>query len=185
MSYWQQFVTVFTSERLTYDVDFLMVSWPLIRDQWLVLIGMHKKESQKELAFNQTIWTTASRPRFLTSAAAPGRLAFRRCPIAYRWKLPISPWTGILKKLQGALLIIAHVVKETFQSSICGQWPRYDIRQQRFLSASFLKLGFTLYGVSGTNHCVPRRTGHCPNYFICWYSDAASSKEYVLAILLP
>jgi len=41
-----------------------------------------KKESHKELAFNQTILTKASRPRFLTSAAAPGRLAFGRCPIA-------------------------------------------------------------------------------------------------------
>ena len=38
-----------------YNVYFLMVSWPSIRDQRLVWIGINKKELQKELAFNQTI----------------------------------------------------------------------------------------------------------------------------------
>jgi len=40
-----------------YNFYFLMASWPLIRDQCLLLIGMHNKESQKELALNQTIYT--------------------------------------------------------------------------------------------------------------------------------
>jgi len=41
---------------------------------------LKKNEAQKELAFNQK----ASQPRFQASVAAPGGLAVRRCPIAYR-----------------------------------------------------------------------------------------------------
>jgi len=78
----------------------------------------------------------------------------------------LSLWTRILKMLQGAFLLLAHVVNE-------GR-PRALYVDARGTpdgsSVTFLKLCFCsleMYGVSGINHCLPRRTGHCPNYFIC------------------
>jgi len=49
-----------------YEDDFLMAFWSLIRDQWLALIGIDKKESQNELAFIKNINNvfTATLPKF-------------------------------------------------------------------------------------------------------------------------
>jgi len=71
----------FTSERLTYVVDFLMASWPLIRDQWLVLIGMQRKNHKKN---KQSIkqCNNGSRPRFLNYTADSGE-----CTVPQNFKL--------------------------------------------------------------------------------------------------
>jgi len=164
-----------------------MASWPLIRDQWLVLIKNNKTESQNELAFNKQYNNgfTATLPKFHCSSR---EISFQAMPDSLYMKAIlsiISLWTRILKMLQGALLLFAHVVKGG------RPWALYVGNAPDGSSASCLRPSWSyasalwMYGVLGNNHCVPRRTDHCRNYFICWYSDAASSSECVLAIPLP